>query len=207
MTVPTTMPRPTLGVPERRVLIAAAVLAGTLGLLLGRATVDPRTLAASSGRPPVLRATPRSAVAAALHYLDALRWDVLVDVARRRRVIRSLADRAAARRLETAVATQAEPVAGAVRVPPVVARPAVIGYRVDRFARERARVSVWGFVLFATGAYEPATQWSTSRVELVWRSGRWLVTDVRSHGGPSPDSSLGALAGTTRRFEQVDCAA
>ena len=54
-----------------------------------------------------------------------------------------------------------------------------------------------------TAIYGPVTQWSTSRIDLTWHSGQWLVTGVRSHGGPSTDSSLQRLASTVRRFREV----
>jgi hypothetical protein len=47
------------------------------------------------------------------------------------------------------------------------------------------------------------TQWSTSRIELVWRSRRWLVAAVRSRGGPSSESSVRRLASTVRQFREV----
>jgi hypothetical protein len=89
--------------------------------------------------------------------------------------------------------------------PPIVARSAVLGYRVNQQDDERASVRIWGMALFGSGAYSPTTQWSTSDIELVWSQGRWLVDGVRSDGGPSPASGVRALARASRNLEEVRC--
>ena len=149
------------------------------------------------------RPTERTAVVAALAYLDALRWDVVIDDQRRLATISEYAIEDVAAQLDAELAAPADALRAAVSEGPVVARRAVLGYRLDRFSREEASVSVWGVALFATGVYEPTTQWSTSEIDLVWQAGRWRVSGVRSEGGPSPDSRLAVLAQETRDFREL----
>ena len=147
-------------------------------------------------------ATERGAVEAAIAYLDALGWQVVTDDARRRDVIARRATPDAVESLDGELAGPAAAVR-AVAEAPVIARRAVLGYRVDAFKDSKATVSIWGMVLFATGIYDATTQWSTSRIELVWSSGRWLVSDVKSTGGPSPDTPLQDLATADRAFKEL----
>ena len=189
---------------QRRKHVALVAAAAVLGLLVGRisdAAPRDRGPAASAAIAP--SPSRDGAVLAALGYLRALRWDVLVDEQRRRRTLMRLATPEAVDSLDAELAAPAEALRGAVSEPPVVARPAVLGYRVVSWKQERATVSIWGMALFATGAYPAATQWSTSRVELVWSHERWLVAKVSSHGGPSPAAPMKQLVATARAHREV----
>lgn len=182
--------------------IAVLLTVAILGALFGRAIAAPQsnTQGDAVAEP---RATRAGAVAAATQYLGALRWNVLVDDQRRLRVIERHATPEAVSQLDAELAVLAEGLRAAVTDPPVVARSTVLGYRVGSFSERRAVVTVWGMALFGTGAYEPATQWSTSTLELTWSGGRWLVAAVTSRGGPSPGSRVGTLASAARRFREV----
>ncbi len=147
--------------------------------------------------------TRRGAVKAAVAYVNALGWRVLVDAEKRRRAIERRAVPEVAAELDAELAAPAEAVRAAVTRGPVLARSAFLGYRVDAFDGRVARVSLWGMALFGTGLYPTVTQWSTSHIRLVWRSDRWLVAGVRSRGGPSPDSRLRLLVRTDRRFQEL----
>jgi hypothetical protein len=182
----------------------AVVIAALLGLLIGRVSAAPPDRPERESRAaPTAKPTRQGAVVAALAYLDALRWDVLVDDERRRRAIERRATAEAAPQLDAELAAPAEALRAAVTRAPVVARTAVLGYRIERFAGERASVRVWGMALFGSGAYAPTTQWSTSELQLVWSAPRWLVTGIRSRGGPSPDSTIRTLARTTRALREL----
>ncbi len=184
--------------------VGAVILIAAAGLAIGRQTAEPHAAPAAPVKGAVApHPTKAGAVAAALDYLDALRWDVLVDDRRRRAAIAKRATSDTASEIDAELASAVEPLRGAVTVPPVVARPAVLGYRVDRYEGSKVSISVWGFVLFATGAYEPTTQWATSRIDLAWEAGRWLVESVTSHGGPSPESGVEELAAAAGRFREV----
>lgn len=181
-------------------LVTLVVVAAALGVVIGRATTEPpKNRTADATRKP----TREGAVVAATTYLDAIDWYVIVDGERRRRTIERFTTPAAARRLDAELAAGADALRGALTEGPVAARAAILGYRVDQFRTRRAVVSVWGMALFGTGVYGPTTQWSTSRIELVWSGGRWLVASVRSRGGPSPDSPVGRLAAAVNTFGEV----
>ncbi len=186
----------------RYVEVVALVLVAVVGVAIGRASAASQEVAQPT-RPSVAEPTRASAVSAATSYLSALRWDVLVDAGRRRRTIGRLATPEAAPALDAELAAPAEALRAAVTRGPVVARSSVLGYRIDDFAADRAVVSIWGMALFATGVYQPTTQWSTSRIELVWSADRWLVAGVRSRGGPSPDSRLALLVRVQRTFREL----
>jgi hypothetical protein len=192
--------RPLRSVPVRVLVIA---LTAVLGVVVGRASVSAADRQQQRVSEPNAAATRRAAVRAAVDYLQALRWDVLIDAERRRKAISARATPGAASQLDAELATPAEAVRAAVTRPPVVARTAVLGYRVQLHDGGRAAVRIWGMVLFGTGAYEPATQWSTSDVSLVWSDERWLVDGVRSRGGPSPDSPLRTLVRSARALREV----
>ena len=196
---------PTNSGPRRRSRRASWLLAVAAAAILGMVVAGGSNPPAETSQP---RATtgpsPRTAVTAALTYLDALSWDVVIDDDRRLKTISSLAVESAATELDAELAAPAEALRAAVSEGPVVARRAVLGYRLAGFSHERASVSVWGMALFATGTHPPTSQWSTSRIELVWSADRWRVTDVVSEGGPSPDSRLSVLVAAARDFRELN---
>lgn len=62
-----------------------------------------------------------------------------------------------------------------------------IGYRVESFAPDRARVLTWGFTLLGNaGAVEPAAYFGLTHTELVWMEGRWRIAETRGGFGPTP---------------------
>jgi hypothetical protein len=185
------------------VVIAAVVVAAVIGILIGRTSVSSADRPLRVSQSPSEAPSRRSAAVAAIEYLEALRWDVLVDDARRRRAIETRATPEAAPQLEAELLAPAEALRSAINRPPIVARTAVLGYRVRRLDESRASVRIWGMALFGTGSYEPTTQWSTSDVALVWSGARWLVGGVESRGGPTPSTPVRALAHATRDLREV----
>jgi hypothetical protein len=187
--------------------VRRGLLVGLVVLLAGSVFIGWPGAGSSPRRSPQPASSPAptadGAVTAALEYLAALRWDVLVDETRRKRIIDRRAAPQAAPELDAQLAAPSEALRAAVTDGPVIARTAVLGYRVDRFERRQATVSIWGMALFGSGAYRPATQWSTSRVRLVWRRSRWLIDGLKSHGGPAPDFPLRTLVRAGRRFREL----
>jgi hypothetical protein len=184
--------------------LGAVVAVAFLGVLVGRASVSAADQAAPrTAAPQRMVPTERNAAVAAIEYLGALRWDVLIDDAERRRVIEGRATPEAADDLEAELVAPSNALREAVSQPPVIARTAVLGYRVLQANDRRASVRIWGMALFGSGAYKPATQWSTSDLALVWSGDRWLVDGVESRGGPSPGSGLKALAARARGLKEV----
>jgi hypothetical protein len=153
--------------------------------------------------PAASEPTPETAVAAAIGYLTALRWDVVVDPRARRRVIEQHATAASVAQLARQLEPAAEGLRAVTRRGLVVARTAILGYRIRSAEPTRVTVRIWGMVLFGTRTYRPTTQWSTSDIQLVLQDERWLVEDVTSRGGPSPDDSIRTLVTRTRGLEEV----
>jgi len=70
---------------------------------------------------------------------------------------------------------------------------AVLATRVDAYASERARVSVWSVgVLSRAGAAQPQAGWNISTFELVWERGDWKVWSETITSGPAPALDGGA---------------
>lgn len=191
----------------RRAVLVAAVLCA--GLIAGRATAPDRTpaRAPAAATPRVAhesRTTPRSwaAVQAATKFLGSLRWRVLVDDNRRRRVIARFATAAFADELQLHLARGLRDLRAAVSAGPVIARPAFLGYRVNRFSSGRASISVWGMAVFGSRAYEPVSQWATSTLDLVRHGDGWKVAGMRDAPGPSPQWSVEELAAEASTFTE-----
>jgi hypothetical protein len=185
--------------------VGAVVAIALVGVLIGRASNSVRDHDGAPAVPQRSKPTSRSAVVAAIEYLGALRWNVVVDDAERRRVIGARATADGRDELDRELAAAAAALRDAVAEPPVVARTTVLGYRVLSADVRRASVRVWGLALFGTGTYRPATQWSTSDVELLWSNDRWLVDGIENRGGPSPSFGTAALARRVAGLKEVSC--
>ncbi|HEY2333644.1 MAG TPA: hypothetical protein VGH58_01380 [Solirubrobacterales bacterium] len=73
-----------------------------------------------------------------------------------------------------------------------------IGYRVESFGPERARVLTWGFTLLGNAsAVEPAAYFGLTHTELIWSQGEWKIAETRAGFGPTPKlaTSPGPLGG------------
>jgi hypothetical protein len=75
---------------------------------------------------------------------------------------------------------------------------AVIATRVDAFAPDRARVSVWNVgVLSRMGVAAPQAGWTTSTFDLVWERGDWKVWGESIAPGPAPALNGGVAPATS----------
>ena len=62
-----------------------------------------------------------------------------------------------------------------------------IGYRVESFEADRARILTWGFTLLGNASsVEPAAYFGLTHTELVWMEGRWRIAETRGGFGPTP---------------------
>ncbi len=62
-----------------------------------------------------------------------------------------------------------------------------IGYRVESYSAERARILTWGFTLLGNASsVEPAAYFGLTHTELVWMEGRWRIAETRGGFGPTP---------------------
>ena len=75
---------------------------------------------------------------------------------------------------------------------------AAIATRVDAFAPDRARVSVWNVgVLSRMGVAAPQAGWTTSVFDLVWERGDWKTWSETITPGPAPALNAGTAPATS----------
>ena len=80
-----------------------------------------------------------------------------------------------------------------------------VGYRVEFFQANRARVLTWGFTLLGNGSsVEPAAYFGLTHTQLVWVEDRWRIAETRGGFGPTPRlvTEPGPLGG----YEVIDLA-
>lgn len=73
-----------------------------------------------------------------------------------------------------------------------------VGYRVESFSPQRARILTWGFTLLGNAsAVEPAAYFGLTHTQLRWSEGRWWIAETRAGFGPTPKlaTSPGPLGG------------
>jgi hypothetical protein len=73
-----------------------------------------------------------------------------------------------------------------------------IGYRIESFSPDRARILTWGFTLLGNAsAVEPAAYFGLTHTELAWSEGMWKIAETRGGFGPTPKlaTSPGPLGG------------
>jgi len=80
-----------------------------------------------------------------------------------------------------------------------------IGYRVESFAPDRARVLTWGFTMLGNASLvEPAAYFGLTHTELVWTEGRWRIAETRGGFGPTP--KLATKPGPLGAYGVIDLA-
>ena len=179
---------------------ATALVAGLLLVGLGGTTSDPApatTSAAAAAASPQSHAAPvteaqaaaKTAVATALQLAAApQQWLYLTD-AELEAAVRAVAAPASATRLGADVVSEVRLVRDALRRSAGriwwLVRP--LAWRIEHFGGDRASVSVWTVsVLSASDVAVPQSDWVTSRYDLQWVDGRWLLTATRDEPGPTP---------------------
>ena len=200
-----------------RVLVPVALAALTLlavGIVIGSriassqepAVVTPAASPDAAGAEPIgpeassATRTRAGAVRAAARSITAFDGDVLLEPVRLRAVVSRIASRASRLQLlaafsEASTQTRAKLGADTVPKPVIVLRSVPIGYRIERFSRDEATVSVWYVGIVGSGAtVQPQQSWRTQLVELLWEAGTWKVQSFASAPGPTPPLSSGEAA-------------
>jgi hypothetical protein len=137
------------------------------------------------------------AIAAAANYTTALSSDLILDPARRKAAIDTLAAPEAKARLQKtfdqAVARLRSGlgVAGAAPDAQVLLRATPVGWRVEEYSDRAAKVAIWvtsvGGSIGGTDGPVPIREgWGTTTVELRWAGGDWKQVDSTTTDGPVP---------------------
>jgi hypothetical protein len=138
------------------------------------------------------------AVAAAANYTRVLSSDLILDDARRRAAIDTLAAPEAKARLQKtfdqAVASLRAGLGvtgAAAKDTQVLMRATPVGWRVVEYDSRAAKVAIW--VTSVAGSLGPTSQpapiregWGTTTVQLRWAAGDWKQVDSTTTDGPVP---------------------
>lgn len=80
-----------------------------------------------------------------------------------------------------------------------------IGYEVESFTPQRARILTWGFTLLGNAsAVEPAAYFGLAHTELLWSEGSWRIAETRAGFGPTP--RLATPPGPLGGYDVIDLA-
>jgi hypothetical protein len=80
-----------------------------------------------------------------------------------------------------------------------------IGYRIESYRPERARVLTWGFTLLGNAStVEPSAYFGLSHTEVVWMDGRWMIAETQAGFGPTP--KLATKPGALGPYRVIDLA-
>jgi hypothetical protein len=80
-----------------------------------------------------------------------------------------------------------------------------IGYRVESYSPQRARILTWGFTLLGNAsAVEPAAYFGLTHTELLWSQGQWRIAETRGGFGPTP--KLGTPPGPLGGYRVMEVA-
>ncbi|HEY5054184.1 MAG TPA: hypothetical protein VII45_12320 [Solirubrobacterales bacterium] len=188
----------------RRRLLLAALATLLLGLLIGRAlsptqsdraAIPAQAGAARSlaGVPVGFADTPAGAAQAVAAYQRAFATPAILRPAVMRARIKAVAAPDYAQTMLAANSPGAERLAagpigvGVSKGIQTLYEAVPIGYRVESFDGERARVLTWGFTLLGNAASaEPAAYFGLTHTELAWIDGRWQIAETKAGFGPTP---------------------
>jgi hypothetical protein len=80
-----------------------------------------------------------------------------------------------------------------------------IGYRIEAYTPDRARILTWGFTLLGNAStVEPAAYFGLTHTELRWAEGQWQIAE--SHGGFGPTPKLATRPGPLAGYDVIDVA-
>jgi hypothetical protein len=81
-----------------------------------------------------------------------------------------------------------------------------IGYRIEAFTQQRAKILTWGFTLIGNAsAVEPEAYFGLTHTELLWLEGSWRIASTRAGFGPTP--KLATEPGPLGAYDVVGLAA
>jgi hypothetical protein len=184
----TATPAPTVASPGTAAAPAAAA-AATKG-------VGPRRI--ENGVKVGYAHTREGAIAAAANYTTALSSDLILDSARRKAAIDTLAAPEAKARLQKTFDQAVASLRSGLGVTgaagdgaQVLLRATPVGWRVEEYSDRAARVAIWvtsvGGSIGGTDGPVPIREgWGTTTVDLRWAGGDWKQVDSTTTDGPVP---------------------
>ncbi|HWW67556.1 MAG TPA: hypothetical protein VNY83_06185 [Solirubrobacterales bacterium] len=191
--------------PGRRRLVLASIATLLVGLLLGhalspasggdRATTpaDADVARSRAGVPISFPDSPRGAAQAVAAYQRAFATPAVLREGVLQARIEAVATPDYAATMLAANSPGAErlasgPIGSGVRRGVQTLYSAIpIGYRVESFQPDRARVLTWGFTLLGNAdSVQPAAYFGLTHTELVWMEDRWRIAETRGGFGPTP---------------------
>jgi hypothetical protein len=186
----TATPSPTVAAGQGTAADAPAVAAAT-----ATKGVGPRRI--ENGVKVGYAHSREGAIAAAANYTTALSSDLILDPARRKAAIDTLAAPEAKARLQKtfdqAVASLRSGlgVTGAASDAQVLLRATPVGWRVEEYSDRAATVAIWvtsvGGSIGGTDGPVPIREgWGTTTVELRWAGGDWKQVASTTTDGPVP---------------------
>jgi hypothetical protein len=175
--------------------------------------VGPRRV--EHGVPVGYQHSEQGAVAAAANYAKVLSSTLILDQASRRQAIDTIAAPEARGRLQRAfdqdVALLAKGLgvtAGSADAGTVLLRAVPVGWRVEKYSRDRATVAIWitsvGGSLGDPPRGMPVREvWGTTTVELRWVDGDWKQLDTSTADGPVPIADAATPTEASRLIPQA----
>jgi hypothetical protein len=198
----------TVATTSRRPVRRAALTAG--GVLVALALVAafalraaPHTDAGAPKARPAFVASPATAAAAALNFVQLLAVTGVQDPAVFGARLHQIAAPGADARVRSTFGAGAAQVRALIQGPSGVLRAAPLGYDVESISPSSATVAVWVVALAGGAKLEPVAQWRVLTLELVWTRSGWRIANGTGASGPSPTSPLRVLAAESSRFDEV----
>jgi hypothetical protein len=154
----------------------------------------------------------QGAVAAAANFTRVLSSDLILDTSRRRAAIAALAAPSAKARLQKTFDQAVVPLRKGLGVSDtasdgaqVLLRATPVGWRVEDYSDEKAKVAIWvtsvGGSVGGTVAAPIREGWGTTTVELRWVGDDWKLAESTTTDGPAP---IADVAPPTAAGELVD---
>ena len=151
-------------------------------------------------------------MAAAANFTRVLSSDLILDTSRRRAAIAALAAPSAKARLQKTFDQAVVPLRKGLGVSDtasdgaqVLLRATPVGWRVEDYSDEKAKVAIWvtsvGGSVGGTVAAPIREGWGTTTVELRWVGDDWKLAESTTTDGPAP---IADVAPPTAAGELVD---
>jgi len=184
--------------------VAPVLLALLLGLLIGRATAPPGSVPAPvpahdggagtrAGVPIGFARTPTGAATAVAAYQRSFASPAILRPGVLRRRIEAVAtpdyvDAMLAANSPGERRIASGPIGvGLAKGLQTLYAAVPVGYRIESFSPQRARILTWGFTLLGNAAtVEPAAYFGITHTLLLWSEGEWKIAETRAGFGPTP---------------------